>query len=186
MLGFLTDPAAIFFNISADRSISCIHIFVYVTVVNDYTPILTEYSSGRVLTHQNEIIKYGRRKLSVLRFFGASSVSAIQCVILILFLLLYFTPHNLFQKAYSDGLSQENLPPATVGNRKASLFIKVSPPVLTTETKGNAFIQVRLFDANNNQTIQHVTYEITITKGIPRLQEKSPYCEIFFMHTMDF
>ena len=128
------------------------------------SPILTESSSGRVLIHRNEIIKYGRRKLSVLRFFSASSVSAIQCVILIFFLLLCFTPHNLFQKAYSDGLSQENLPPATVGNRKASLFIKVSPPVLTTDTRGNAFIQVRLFDANNNQTIQHVTYEITINQ----------------------
>lgn len=113
-------------------------------------------------------------------FFGASSFSVIQSVILILILLLYFTPHNLIQKAYSDGLSQENLPPATVGNRKASLFIKVSPPILTTETKGNAFIQVRLFDANNNQTIQHVTYEITITKGISSSGGEKPLLRDFF------
>jgi hypothetical protein len=144
------------------------------------SPIHTESSSGRVLIHRNEIIKYGRRKLSVLRFFSASSVSAIQRVILIFFLLLCFTPHNLFQKAYSDGLSQENLPPATVGNRKASLFIKVSPPVLTTDTRGNAFIQVRLFDANNNQTIQHVTYEITITKGTSSSTGEKPLLRDFF------
>jgi hypothetical protein len=71
----------------------------------------------------------------------------------------------LNQKAYADGLTQENLPPATIGNRKASLFVKVSPPILTTDTKGNTYIQLRLFDANNNQTIQHVTYDITVTKG---------------------
>src|SRR5689334_18293861 len=71
----------------------------------------------------------------------------------------------LNQKAYADGLTQENLPPATVGNRKASLFVKVSPPILTTDTKGNTYLQMRLFDANTNETIQHVTYDITVTKG---------------------
>jgi hypothetical protein len=71
----------------------------------------------------------------------------------------------LNQKAYADGLTQENLPPATIGNRKASLFVKVSPPILTTDTKDNTYIQLRLFDANNNQTIQHVIYDITVTKG---------------------
>ena len=75
--------------------------------------------------------------------------------------------HEYFlnQKAYADGLTQENLPPATVGNRKASLFVKVSPPILTTDTKGNTYLQMRLFDANTNETIQHVTYDITVTKG---------------------
>ena len=71
----------------------------------------------------------------------------------------------LNQKAYADGLTQENLPPATVGNRKASLFVKVSPPILTTDTKGNTCLQMRLFNANTNETIQHVTYDITVTKG---------------------
>ena len=71
----------------------------------------------------------------------------------------------LNQKAYADGLTQENLPPATVGSRKASLFVKVNPPILTTDNKQSAYLQLRLFDANNNQTIQHVTYQITVTKG---------------------
>jgi hypothetical protein len=81
-------------------------------------------------------------------------------------LLLSSTAHyNFSQKAYADGLTQENLPPASVGNRKASLFVKVSPPILTTDNRQDAYMQFRLFDANNNQTIQHVTYEITVNKG---------------------
>lgn len=80
-------------------------------------------------------------------------------------LSLIYDSFFLNQKAYADGLTQENLPPATVGNRKASLFVKVSPPILTTDTRGNTYIQLRLFDANTNETVQHVTYDITVTKG---------------------
>src|SRR5919206_5163650 len=89
-------------------------------------------------------------------------------VVTLLLLLITFMSgilprYILYQKAYADGLTQENLPPATVGNRQASLFVKVSPPILvsTSTTKQDTFMQLRLFDANNNQTIQHVTYEIT-------------------------
>src|ERR687884_1140222 len=78
----------------------------------------------------------------------------------------YIVPtHTFDQKAYADGLTQENLPPASVGNRKASLFVKVNPPILTTDNRQDAYMQFRLFDANNNKTIQHVTYEITVNKG---------------------
>ena len=76
-----------------------------------------------------------------------------------------FHRYILNRKAYADGLTQENLPPATVGSRKASLFVKVNPPILTTDNKQSAYLQLRLFDANNNQTIQHVTYQITVTSG---------------------
>src|ERR687883_46094 len=89
-------------------------------------------------------------------------------IILILFasFVSYVVPFHIFnQKAYADGLTQENLPPASVGNRKASLFVKVNPPILTSDNKQDAYMQFRLFDANNNKTIQHVTYEITITRG---------------------
>src|SRR5438270_3428512 len=70
-----------------------------------------------------------------------------------------------YQKAYADGLTQENLPPATVGNRQASLFVKVSPPILVSTSKQDTFMQFRLFDAVNNQTIQHVTYDISVFRG---------------------
>jgi hypothetical protein len=69
------------------------------------------------------------------------------------------------QAVYGDGLTAENLPPATVGDRQASLFVKISPPILTTESQENAFLQFRLFDERDNQTIKFVTYEIAIRKA---------------------
>ena len=48
------------------------------------------------------------------------------------------------QDAYADGLTAENLPPATVGEREAGLFVKISPAILTSETRENAFLQFRL------------------------------------------
>ena len=83
-------------------------------------------------------------------------------VICIFILPIIVTQVELFNtKAYADGLTQENLPPASVGNRQASLFVKINPPILTTDSKGNAYMQFRLFDQKDNQTIQHVTYEMT-------------------------
>src|SRR5919108_714444 len=86
-------------------------------------------------------------------------------IIFVAFLLFLLSQYSFYQKAYADGLTQENLPPATVGNRHASLFVKVNPPILTTAAKQDTYMQFRLFDANNNQTIQHVTYDITVTRG---------------------
>jgi len=68
-------------------------------------------------------------------------------------------------EAHGDGLFMENLPPATIGNRQASLFVKISPPILTSETVQETFLQLRLFDANNNQTIPHTSYFITVKKN---------------------
>lgn len=63
--------------------------------------------------------------------------------------------------AAGDGLTQENLPPATFGNRQAALFIKISPPILTKDTVGDTYLQLRLYDANTGQTIPHVSYFIS-------------------------
>ncbi|HXX98710.1 MAG TPA: hypothetical protein VEL11_16550, partial [Candidatus Bathyarchaeia archaeon] len=74
----------------------------------------------------------------------------------ILVLLMLITPLEysfLIQKAYADGLSVENLPPASVGNRQLSLYLKVNPPILTTAASHSAYMQFRLFNAANNQTI---------------------------------
>ncbi len=100
----------------------------------------------------------------------------------ILFLIVFSSIGYAFinQKAYADGLSQENLPPATVGNRQASLYVKVNPPVLTTAIAQNAYMQFRLFDANNNQTIQHVNYQITVTRGTSSLTREKPLLLDFF------
>lgn len=69
------------------------------------------------------------------------------------------------QQVKADGIFQENLPPATVGNRVASLFTQISPPILTSDTKQNAFFHLRLFDSKTGQNITNVNYFVTITKG---------------------
>lgn len=69
------------------------------------------------------------------------------------------------QRAFADGLFMENLPPAAIGERDASLFVRINPPVLTTQTQEDAFLQFRLFDARNNETIKFTTFVIEITKG---------------------
>ena len=85
----------------------------------------------------------------------------------------------LRQDVFGDGLTAENLPPATVGDREASLFVKISPPILTTESKENAFLQFRLYDQRDNQTIKFVTYEIAIRKANAP-QDSRPLLRDFF------
>jgi len=65
---------------------------------------------------------------------------------------------------YGDGLTQENLPPASVGDRDASLFIKISPPILTKDTAGDKFLELTLFDANTGKAIKHTSFFITVDK----------------------
>src|SRR5919109_1954598 len=69
--------------------------------------------------------------------------------------------------AFGDGLFMEELS-SSFGNRKADLLIKMTPPVVTTETlqkqQQKPVIQFKLFDANTNKTLNHVTYFITIEK----------------------
>ena len=73
----------------------------------------------------------------------------------------------LIKPAFGDGLTQETLS-ASFGDRKADLLIKMTPPVVTTETiqqQGQTpVIQFKLFDDKTNQGIKHVTYFITIDK----------------------
>src|SRR5487761_2405704 len=68
------------------------------------------------------------------------------------------------QKAYGDGFTQENVQ-ANIGNRVITLFIKVNPPVITSDNSGDKYIQFRFFDANTNTTINNVSFFINATKG---------------------
>ena len=70
------------------------------------------------------------------------------------------------QKAFADGLTQENLPPATFGNKQAALFVKINPPILTTESRQDAYLQLRMFDAKTNETIKYPNLLIAIYKGL--------------------
>ena len=113
----------------------------------------------------------GIRKKSILI---SAFTGAIFCLTLMGLLGIYVP-----QAIYGDGLTAENLPPATVGDRQASLFVKISPPILTTESQENAFLQFRLFDERDNQTIKFVTYEIAIRKA-DAPQDSRPLLRDFF------
>ena len=81
-----------------------------------------------------------------------------------IFITLNILLLNPIQDALADGLFEENLPPASVGDREASLYTKISPQILTADSKKNAFFELRLFDAKTDETIQHVSYFITVEK----------------------
>ncbi len=84
--------------------------------------------------------------------------------LLVFFLLCNIVLFYPLPLAFSDGLFEENLPPASVGDREASLYTKIYPPILTSDSKENAFFELRLFDAKTDETIQHVSYFITVEK----------------------
>lgn len=79
------------------------------------------------------------------------------------------------QKVSSDGLFEETLPPASIGDRVASLYTKISPPILTSDAMQNAFLQLRLFDSNTGNNITNVNYFLTINKG-----DKILFRELFY------
>ncbi|MGQ0771285.1 MAG: peptidase [Nitrososphaerota archaeon] len=79
----------------------------------------------------------------------------------ILFLAQAYT---IVPSASGDGLTQENLPPASFGNRQAALFIKISPPILTKDTIGDTYLQLKLYDDNTGQPVPHTSYFISAWK----------------------
>ena len=81
------------------------------------------------------------------------------------------------QKAYGDGFTQENVQ-ANIGNRVITLFIKVSPPIITSDNSGDKYIQFRFFDANTNTTINNVSFFINATKG-----DKILMHDLFYTHS---
>jgi hypothetical protein len=100
---------------------------------------------------------------------------------LLTFAVIFFALDDVFtEQAHGDGLTQENLPPASLGNREGSLFVKISPPIYTTASEGNAYMQFRLFDAKTNETVQHVTYDITVNKGANPVEGEKPLVRDFF------
>jgi predicted secreted protein with PEFG-CTERM motif len=82
-------------------------------------------------------------------------------VLSILSVLLLIVPHQV----YGDGFTMENLPPASVGNKKIQVFIKLTPPVITSNVNQDKTMFLRIFDANTNETVQKYSLWIEITKG---------------------
>jgi hypothetical protein len=77
--------------------------------------------------------------------------------------------------AFAAELGQLYLPPASLGNRTANLFIDITPSDVEKSAK---YIHLRLFDQNNNQTFQHVTFLLNITK-----QNQTLLKETFHSHS---
>ncbi|MEW6604102.1 MAG: hypothetical protein AB1351_05370, partial [Thermoproteota archaeon] len=69
------------------------------------------------------------------------------------------------QEAFADGLTQEMFS-ASLGGREAQLLVKVNPPILTDASRDEAYMLLRLYDANNNQTIRATSYILTVEKGV--------------------
>ena len=96
-------------------------------------------------------------------------VFLIFCVIILGFT---FSSTILAKVAVGDGLFMEELS-ASFGDRKADLIIKMTPPVVTTETleKQNQkpIVQFKLYDPVTEEGFKHVTYFITIEKDGKKL-----------------
>jgi len=75
------------------------------------------------------------------------------------------------RKAFGDGLTTETFS-ASLGDRKAELLVKVNPPILTDASRNDAYLLLRLYDANNNQTIKYTTFIITVEKGVGKNAEE--------------
>ncbi|HXV45117.1 MAG TPA: hypothetical protein VD736_00405 [Nitrososphaera sp.] len=75
------------------------------------------------------------------------------------------------QKAFADGLTQEQFSAGLKG-RQVNLLVKVNPPILTSESQQDAYMLLRLYDANNNQTIQATSFDITVEKGVGENAER--------------
>ena len=82
---------------------------------------------------------------------------------LVLAFLLSSTSVNQ-NKSYGDGLSEEQLPPFIVDNKRVVLYTKVSPSILTTQNTQDRFIEVRLIDYDTEETVQNVSYLIVLEK----------------------
>ena len=82
---------------------------------------------------------------------------------LILALLLRSTSVNQ-NKTYGDGLSEEQLPPFDIDDKRVVLYTKISPTILTTQNTQDRFIEVRLIDYDTEETVRNVTYLIVLEK----------------------
>ena len=100
---------------------------------------------------------------------SASLISFILISIILIFCIVVSAiPLPNYNRAFADGLSQEQIS-ASMGTRKADLLIKTIPPVVTTESVQSSnkkpVIEFRLFDSNSNKSFSHVNYFITIDKN---------------------
>ena len=81
----------------------------------------------------------------------------------IVFLLLFsLTP------AFGHGIGGETLPPVTIGDRNATIYLEIEPPVYDPN-EGEQRILIRFFDADTDAVIEHVTYMVELRKDDKRI-----------------
>ena len=83
-------------------------------------------------------------------------------------------------QAHGDGFTQENVY-ASVGNRTMAMFIKINPPILTSENLQDRYMELRFFDAKSNHAIKNVSFWINVTKGDQPLMY-----DLFYTNTGNF
>ncbi|MPZ07346.1 MAG: hypothetical protein GEU26_13180 [Nitrososphaeraceae archaeon] len=107
-------------------------------------------------------------------FCGSRLVYVITSItsIFLLISIIVFSALMQPRSVNADGLFQEQLS-ASFGERTADLIIKMTPPVVTTETLQNQsqkpIIQFKLYDPTTEEGFKHVTYYITIEKDGKKL-----------------
>ena len=104
-----------------------------------------------------------------------NNCSIVLLTIVCISLLVLLIPSSLIlhpKTAFGDGLFMEELS-ASFEERKADLIIKMTPPVVTTETlesqNQKPIIQFKLYDPTTKEGYKHVTYYITIEKDGKKL-----------------
>ena len=114
------------------------------------------------------------RRITTAVFCGSRLVYILTSItsIFLLISIIVFSAVMQPRSVHADGLFQEQLS-ASFGERTADLIIKMTPPVVTTETLQNQsqkpIIQFKLYDPTTEEGFKHVTYYITIEKDGKKL-----------------
>lgn len=100
--------------------------------------------------------------------------------IFVILIHLPVIPNFEYMQVQADGLFEEKLPPASLGDRQIALSTKIYPPLLTNQTSDvQKSVQFGTTEVNlGNTTIPHVYYFITVAKDDDLLMK-----ELFHSHS---
>ena len=69
------------------------------------------------------------------------------------------------QEAFADGLQFETIPAQLIGGNYTSLYVRINPSIVVNQTtQDSSSLHLRLFDFYTNETIDQVSYSITVNK----------------------
>lgn len=66
-------------------------------------------------------------------------------------------------QVFGHGVGGETLPPVSIGNRNATLFLNVMPPTFDPQN-AEYYISANFYETNTQAVIEHVTYKIEMSK----------------------